>query len=72
MPQLPPPQASAPQPPVGAPHSREGVEPEAVETAKVEICFSTVVLEQAGHAVASPQRRTSFSNSSEHEAQRYS
>ena len=50
----------------------EGAELAAEETAKVEICFSTVVLEHAGHEVASPQRRTSFSNSRAQSAQRYS
>jgi hypothetical protein len=50
----------------------EGADAEAEETAKVEICFSTVVLEQAGHEVVSPHRRTSFSNSREQSPQRYS
>jgi hypothetical protein len=50
----------------------EDAEPGAVETAKVEICFSTVGLEQAGHEVASPHLCTSFSNAREQSAQRYS
>ena len=40
-----------------------GAEPELEETAKVEICFSTEVLEQDGHEVVSPHRRISCSNS---------
>jgi hypothetical protein len=73
MPQLPPPQAEAPQPSAGAPQLREGDEPVAeVETANVEICFSTVPLAQEGQVVVSPQRRISFSNWWEQSAQRYS
>jgi hypothetical protein len=72
MPQLPPPHAEAPQPAAGAPQLMEGPDPEAEETAKVEICFSTVVLEHDGQEAASPQRRISFSNSWAHSAQRYS
>ena len=60
MPQLPPPHAGAPQPPAGAPQPIVGAAVEAEETAKVEICFSTVVLEHAGQEVASPQRRMSY------------
>jgi hypothetical protein len=50
----------------------EEADPGAVDTAKVEICFSTVLLEQAGQEVASPQRRTSFSKAWEQSVQRYS
>jgi hypothetical protein len=71
MPQLPPPQAGAPQPPAGAqPVVVEA--PGAVETAKVEICFSTRVLAHAGQEVASLQRRISFSKAWEQSVQRYS
>jgi hypothetical protein len=72
MPQLPPPHAEAPQPVAGAPQSMEGAEAEAEETAKVEICFSTVLLEHAGQEVESPQRRMSFSKAWEQSVQRYS
>jgi hypothetical protein len=72
MPQVPPPHADAPQPLAGAPQSMAGAELEAEETAKVEICFSTVVLEHAGQEVESPQRRMSFSKAWEHSVHRYS
>jgi hypothetical protein len=71
MPQLPPPQAEAPQPSAGAPQLMAGDDPPA-ETAKVEICFSTVALAHEGQEVVSPQRRISFSNWWEQSAQRYS
>jgi hypothetical protein len=42
------------------------------ETAKVEICFSTVLLAHEGQVVVSPQRRINFSNWWEQSGHRYS
>jgi hypothetical protein len=66
------PQAPAPQPPEGMPQASRPAEEDDEATAKVDSCFSTESLAQAGQETASPHRFTSFSNLDEQPWQTYS